>query len=78
MKGFEETLPLIAALLAAIVLFLGVITAIKKSLTPPSRNDTIDSTLLLKEQKRRMDDIQSRQKQFMRDQRQKIRDMQRL
>ena len=77
MKGFEEIAPLFVALLVAIILFLGVITAIKKSLRPSPRKDTIDSALRLKEQKRRMEDIQRRQKQLMRDQQQKIRDLQR-
>jgi hypothetical protein len=78
MKGFEEVLPFIAALLVAIVLFLGLLTTIKKSLKPPEQRDTIDSTLELKEQRRRMDDIKKRQEQLMRDQRQKIRDLQRF
>ena len=77
MKNFEEIVPLIVAVLIAIVLFLGIITTIKKSLKSPSGHDTIDSTLQLREQKRRMEDIQRRQKQLMRDQRQKIRDLQR-
>ena len=77
MKNFEEIVPLIVALLIAIVLFLGIITTIKKSLKPAPRHDTIDSTLHLKEQQRRMDDVQRRQKQLMRDQKQKIRDLQR-
>ena len=77
MKGFAEIVPLIVALLVAVVLFIGIITTIKKSLKPPSRRNTIDSTLQLKEQKRRVTDIQRRQKQLMRDQRQKIRDLQR-
>ena len=77
MKGSEEIVPLIVAILVAIVLFLGVVTAIKKSFKAPSRHDTIDSAFELKEQQRRMADIQRRQKQLMRDQRQKIRDLQR-
>jgi phosphotransferase system glucose/maltose/N-acetylglucosamine-specific IIC component len=78
MKGFEEIFPLIIAIFVAIALFLGVTIAIKKSLKPSPAYDTIDSTLQLKEQKRRMEDIQRRQKQFMQDQKQKIRDLQRL
>jgi hypothetical protein len=77
MKGFEEIVPLIVAILVAIALFLGVVTSIKKSLKPPVRRDAIDSTLELKEQKRLVGDVQRRQKQLMRDQRQKIRDLQR-
>lgn len=77
MKGFEEALPLIVALLVAVVLFIGFVTAVKKSLKFSGQRDTIDSSLQLKEQKRRMADIQRRQKELMRDQKQRIRDMQR-
>ena len=77
MKGLEEIVPLIVALFVAVVLFLGIVTAIKKSLKPPSRQDNIDSTLQLKEQKRRAQDITRRQKQLIRDQQQKIRDLRR-
>jgi len=77
MKSFEEIFPLIVAVLVAIVLFLGIITSIKKSLRAPAPKDTIDSSLQLKEQQRRMDDVQRRQKELMRDQKQRIRDLQR-
>lgn len=77
MKDFEEIVPLIVAFCLAVILFLGVISAIKKSLKPAVNHDSLDSTLQLKEQRRRMEDIQRRQKQLMEDQRQKIRDLQR-
>ena len=77
MKGFAEIVPLIVAFLVALILFFGLITTIKKSLKPPPKSNTLDSSLQLKEQKRRMEDIQRRQKQLMRDQRQKVRDLQR-
>jgi len=77
MKNFEEILPLILAVIIAVFLFLGVIKAITKSLKPPSRHNTIDTTMDLKEQKWRMDEIRRNQKQLLRDQKQKIRDMQR-
>jgi len=77
MKYFEESLPLILAIIIAIFLFLGVVTAIKKSARPPTRHKTIDSTMRLKEQKWRMDDVRRRQKQLLREQKQKMRDMQR-
>ncbi|MCK5260256.1 MAG: hypothetical protein KAJ70_04270 [Candidatus Omnitrophica bacterium] len=77
MKGLEEITPLVVAVLVAIVLFIGIVTAITKSMGSSPKQDTIDSALQIKEQKRRMEDIQRRQKQLMRDQRQKIRDLQR-
>jgi len=77
MKSFEEIVPLIFALIVAIALFLGVVTSIKKSLKGPAKRDTIDSSITQKEQQRRMDDVRRRQKQLMRDQRQKIRNLQR-
>ncbi len=77
MKGFEEILPLLIAVLVAAVLFLGFITTVKKSLKVPDQRNTVDSSSQLKEQQRRMDDIQRRQKELMRDQRQRMRDMQR-
>ncbi|HQP10392.1 MAG TPA: hypothetical protein PKV41_03300 [Candidatus Omnitrophota bacterium] len=78
MKGFEEILPFVVAVILAIALILGLMTSIKKSLNPPASTDSIDSSFQLREQQRRMDDIQERQKQFMRDQQQRIRDLQRF
>ena len=77
MKGFEEILPLIVALLVAAALFVGFVTTVKKSLKTPVPKSTIDSSLQLREQQQRMDDIQQRQKDLMRDQKQRMRDMQR-
>ena len=77
MKGFEEILPLIVALLVAALLFLGFITVVKKALKTDPPKSTIDSSSQLREQKKRAEDIQRRQKQLMEDQRQRIRDMQR-
>ena len=78
MKNFEEILPLITGIVVAIALFLGIVTAIKKSLKNPIKRDTIDSTMQLKEQDRRIEDVKRRQKELMESQRQRIRDLQRL
>jgi hypothetical protein len=77
MNWFEEILPFIVAILIAIALVLGLFTSIRKSLNPSTPTDTIDSSSQLREQQRRMDDIEDRQKQLMRDQQQRIRDLQR-
>ena len=79
MKFLDEILPLLIGIGLAIILFLGFLTAIKKALNAPApQRDTIDSEMRIKEQQWKMDDIRQRQKQLMRDQKQKIRDMQRF
>ena len=77
MKSFEEILPLIVAVVVAIVLFIGIVTSIMKSMKTGPKQNKIDSTLQLKEQQRRMKDVQRRQKELMENQRQRIRDLQR-
>lgn len=77
MKNFEEIVPLAVAIIVAIVLFFGFITAVKKALKSRDKSDTIDSAMFLKEQKWQMEDVQKRQKELMQSQRQKIRDLQR-
>ncbi len=77
MIDFDEILPIVIAIIVAIILFFGIITAIQKSWKSPPRRNTIDSRMQLKEQGRLMDDVRRRQKQLLRDQKQKIRDMQR-
>lgn len=77
MIDFEEVFPFIIATIVALALFFGLITAIKKSWKAPARRDTIDSRMQMKEQGQLMDDVRRRQKQLLRDQKQKMRDMQR-
>lgn len=77
MNDIEEIFPLIFGIIVAIALFMGVVSAIKKSFRERPKEATIDSQLMLREQKRHMEDIQDRHKQLMRDQEQRIRDMQR-
>jgi len=78
MIDFDEIFPFIVAAFVATALFFMLISTISKSLKAPISHDPIDSSMELREQQRRMDDIRQRQKQLMRDQKQKIRDLQRL
>ena len=78
MDVLEESLPFIAAILVAIALLFGLTTAITKFLKPPQQELNIDSSIQIKEQKRRMEDIRRRQEELMRNQKQRIRDMQRF
>jgi len=77
MIDIEEILPYVIATIVAIALFFGFVSAIKKSWKPTSSHRTIDSRMKMKEQKLLMDDVRQRQKQLIRDQKQKMRDMQR-
>jgi hypothetical protein len=78
MKNFEEILPLIFGISIAVLLFWGVITGIKKIMSVPDQRGTIHVNEELKSQKRRMEEIQRMQKQHMEDQKQRIKDLQRL
>ena len=77
MIDMDEILPFIIAIIVAVILFFGVITAIQKAWKSPPKRNTIDSRMQLKEQSRLMDDVRQRQKQLIRDQKQRMRDMQR-
>jgi len=77
MIDFDEVFPFIVATVVALVLFFGLITAVKKSWKAPARRDNIDSRRQMKEQGQLMDDVRRRQKQLLRDQKQRMRDMQR-
>ncbi len=77
MRDVEEILPLVFGILVAIALFFGMITAVKKSLTVPVGDKDVNATIRLKEQGYRMDDVRRNQKELMRNQKQKIRDLQR-
>jgi len=77
MVDIDEILPFLIALVALIIISYGIITTIKKSFKPLPRQNVIDSRMKLKEQQWHMDDVRRRQKQLLRDQKQKIRDLQR-
>jgi len=77
MIDIDDILPVVVAIAVAAVLFLAIITAIKQTMKPAPKRDTIDSRMQIKEQQWRMDDIRRRQKQLLRDQKQKIRDLRR-
>ena len=78
MKNFEEFLPLIFGIFVAVLLFWGVIAGIKKIMSVPDKRETIHVNEELKSQKRRMQEIRQIQKQHMEDQKQRIKDLQRL
>lgn len=78
MVDFDEIFPFIVALIVGAVLFMSIISLVKKSINPTqSRQYKIDSHSELQDQKWRMNDVRQRQKQLLRDQQQKIRDLQR-
>ena len=77
MKSFEELLPLIVALVIAIVLLIGFLTAVTKSMGVSDQMETIDLTLPFEAQEKRVDDVQRLQKEHMRNQKERIRDLQR-
>ena len=78
MKNFEDILPLIFGIVVAVLLFWGVVTGIKKIMNTHDERGTIHMNEELKSQKRRMEEIQRIQKQHMEDQKQRIKDLQRL
>ena len=75
-KNFEGIIILIIGVVAACVLFFGLITAVKKSFSV-AEPEKIDSSQSLQEQQQRSKDIMDKQKRLMEDQRQRLRDMQR-
>jgi len=75
MKDFEGIFIFIIGVVAACMLFFGLITAVKKSFSMPKPH-SIDSSQSLQEQRQRSQDIADRQKKMMEDQRQRLRDMQ--
>ena len=77
MKDFEGFLTFIVGILAAGLLFWGLVTAVKKSLSLSKPQQNIKSSRILQEQRQRAQDITERQKRLMEDQRQRLRDMQR-
>jgi len=77
MSDFEDILPIALGIIVAVILFFGLITALKKTIQVPAKQSTIDRDMSLKQQQWRMDDVRRRQKQLLRDQKQKMRDMQR-
>lgn len=78
MKDSEGVILFIVGLIAACAIFWGVITAIRKSFSmhKPDVSAT-DTSEIISEQRRRMQDIEDRQKRLMEDQKQRMRDLQR-
>ena len=77
MIDMDDIMPLIIGILAAVVLFFGFTIALKKTIPADTGHITTEHDKILMKQRWRMDDVRQRQKQLLRDQKQKIRDMRR-
>ena len=76
MKDSENFFIFIVGAAVAVLLFVGIITAIKNSFSLP-KPEKVDSSQMVDEQKQRSKEIMDRQKRSMEDQKQRIRDLQR-
>jgi hypothetical protein len=74
----EGIILLSATIIIGSILFIGVVKLAKSSfkISGP-KFEEIDSTNSLRKQRRYMDDLKDKQKDYMRDQQQRIKDMQR-
>lgn len=66
-------------LVVALTLFYGVTFLMKKTIkSTPKVEHSEDYERMMRDQRRRMEDLQDQQRRMMRDQKQRIRDLQRL
>lgn len=72
--SIDAILLFIVGTIVAVSLFLGVINAVKKSFKASPSPKRIDSSEIIREQKRRTEDIQRQQEILMRDRQQKLKD----
>jgi len=72
--GFDGVIIFFVGTAVAVTLFLGVVTAIKKSFKVAPSTPRLDSSQMLREQKRRTQDINRQHQKLIRDQQQKLRD----
>ena len=73
----EGLILLVAAAAVGSIIFMGVVKLSKSALkASTSAFDSLDSTNTIRKQQRRMDDSKEMQRDFMRDQQQRIKDMQ--
>lgn len=78
MKDFDGVILFIFGTVVALALFFGVVTTVIKSFRPnDEEKNAFHSSQKLSEQKRRMQDINDRQKRLMQDYQQKLRDSRR-
>lgn len=77
MKDYDAAILFIFVAIIAGILFFSVVTGVKKAFNRPPNPGKINSSQMLREQKRRMDDTRYQQKRMMQDQKQKIRDLSR-
>lgn len=73
--SIDAVLLLIVGIIVAVSLFLGVITAVKKSFKVSPSPKRIDSSEIIRDQKRRMEDINRQQESLTRERQQKLRDL---
>ena len=76
MKDSENFFIFIVGAAVALLLFLGIITAVRKSFSLP-KPEKVDSSRMVDEQKQHSREIMDQQKRSMEDQKQRIRDLQR-
>ncbi len=74
MKDLDGIILFVVGSVLAVTLFWGVVTGLKKTFSMPKEPKRIDTTELMREQKRRSQEIKEKQREFMRDQQQKMRD----
>ena len=72
--GFDGILIFLVGTAVAVTLFLGVVTAIKKSFKLAPSAPRLDSSEMLRDQKRRTEETKRQYKNLMRDREQKLRD----
>ncbi|VAX36367.1 hypothetical protein MNBD_UNCLBAC01-1013 [hydrothermal vent metagenome] len=77
MKDSSNYVPLLVGFFLAGAIFIGVITTIKKSFQTKPQINSANTIAIEKKQKQHMNDIRQRQKELMRQQKQKIRDARR-
>ena len=78
MKDFSGIILLILGTLVAVIISIGIVTAIQKSFsTVPQTEDAAATSRQRLEQKQRVDAINEQQKKLMEEQKQKLRDFRR-
>lgn len=74
MKNLDGIILFTVGSILAVTLFWGIVTGLKKSFSLPQEPQRIDSSELIREQRKRAEETKKRQKEFMKDQQQKMRD----
>lgn len=77
MEDFDGVILFILGVIVAVAIFLGVTTAIKKSMKS-NNQPAFDSSEMQSDQRIRMDEMKRQRERSIRDQQQRIRDLQRM